>query len=101
VRTPTGIGTVGARMLDYADPLASGILRQQSGRALAHADEVALTPAAAGRIGAGVGGSVRLADGSRTLRIVGIAEDPSAPRTITGRQAGPATWLCTPASRAG
>jgi putative ABC transport system permease protein len=60
VHTATGTGTVDARALDYADPLA----------------EVALTPAASARLGAGVGGSVRLAAGDRTLRIVGIVENP-------------------------
>src|SRR4029450_2249495 len=59
VRTVAGTGDLGARILDYADPLARGILRPLSGRAPASAAEVALTPAAAHRVGAGVGGSVR------------------------------------------
>jgi putative ABC transport system permease protein len=77
VRTAAGTGTVGARMLDHTDPLAHGLLRQLSGRAPANRDEVALTPAAVRRIGANVGGSVRLADGGRTFRVVGTVEDPS------------------------
>jgi putative ABC transport system permease protein len=76
VRTASGVGTVSVRMLDYAAPLARGILRPLSGSAPATADEVALTPAAARRLGAGVGGTVRLADGSRTFRVVGLVEDP-------------------------
>jgi putative ABC transport system permease protein len=81
VRTAAGTGDLGARVLDYADPLAHGILRQLSGQAPATATEVALTPAAARRVGAGIGGSVRLAGaapgGSHTFRVVGIIEDPT------------------------
>jgi putative ABC transport system permease protein len=77
VRTAAGTGTVGARMLDATDPLAQGILRQLTGRAPATRDEAALTPAAVRRLGANVGGSVRLADGSRSFRVVGTVEDPS------------------------
>jgi putative ABC transport system permease protein len=77
VRTAAGTGTVVARMLDTTDPLAQGILRQRTGRAPATRGEAALTPAAVRRLGANVGGSVRLADGSRRLRVVGTVEDPS------------------------
>ena len=83
VDTAAGTGNLGARMLDVADPLARGVYRQLSGRAPASADEVALTPAAARRLGVGVGGSVRLADGSRTLQVVGIVEDPEALKATT------------------
>jgi putative ABC transport system permease protein len=76
VRTASGIGTVNARLLDYAAPLARGVLRPLSGSAPATADEVALTPKAARRLGVGIGGTVRLADGSRTFRVVGLVEDP-------------------------
>jgi putative ABC transport system permease protein len=77
LRTAAGTGTVGARMLDTADPLAHGILRQLTGRAPATRDEAALTPAAVRRLGAGVGESVRLADGGRAVRVVGTVEDPT------------------------
>ncbi|HEV8373680.1 MAG TPA: FtsX-like permease family protein, partial [Actinomycetota bacterium] len=77
VRTAAGTGTVGARMLDATDPLAHGIFRQLTGRAPATRDEAALTPAAVRRLGANVGGSVRLADGGRTFRVVGTVEDPT------------------------
>jgi len=76
VHTAAGVGTLNARMLDLADPLARGIYRPLSGRAPASADEAALTPAAARRLGDDVGGTVRLADGSRTVRVVGIVENP-------------------------
>ena len=83
VDTAAGTGNLGVRMLDVADPLARGIYRQLSGRAPASTDEVVLTPAAARRLGVGVGGSVRLADGSRTLQVVGIVEDPEALKATT------------------
>jgi putative ABC transport system permease protein len=77
VRTAAGTGTVTARMLNAADPLAHGILRQLTGRAPATRDEAALTPAAVRRLGVSVDGSVRLAAGGRTFRVVGTVEDPS------------------------
>ncbi len=77
MRTATGVGALRARMLDYTDPLARGIYRQLSGRAPRGDGEVALTPDAVSRTGAGVGDTVRLADGSRAFRVVGVVEDPS------------------------
>jgi putative ABC transport system permease protein len=76
VRTAAGTGSLVVRALDLADPLARGIYRQRSGRAPTRADEVALTPAAASRVGAGVGGTLRLADDGRAFRVTGIVEDP-------------------------
>jgi putative ABC transport system permease protein len=61
VHTASGIGTLASLTLDDRDPLAGGLLRQLSGRAPAGADEVALTPAAVERTGAGVGGVVTAA----------------------------------------
>ncbi len=76
VRTATGTGTLTGRLLDYADPLARGILRPVAGRPPATTDEVALTTAAVRRVGAGIGGEVRLAEGGQVLRVTGIVEDP-------------------------
>ncbi len=76
VRTAAGTGAVPARLLDYTNVLARGIYRPLSGQTPASADEVALTPAASRRTGAGVGGTVALADGSRTFRVTAIVEDP-------------------------
>ncbi|MBO0870894.1 MAG: ABC transporter permease, partial [Micromonosporaceae bacterium] len=76
VRTATGVGAIQARMLDYTDPLARGILRQLAGRAPSTVDEAAVTRATADRLGAGVGGTVRTADGVHSFRIVGIVEIP-------------------------
>ncbi|MEV8436057.1 FtsX-like permease family protein [Actinosynnema sp. NPDC051121] len=77
VRTTAGLGSMDARLLDYADPLAGGILRQVSGRAPSSDDEVALTARASGRIGAGIGDQVRSGDDRGTFRVVGIVEDPT------------------------
>jgi putative ABC transport system permease protein len=77
MRTATGVGQINAEMLDYTDPIARGIYRPLSGRAPTSIDEVALTPEAVRRLGARVGDSVRLADGSRTFRVVGAVEDPN------------------------
>jgi putative ABC transport system permease protein len=76
VHTVGGTASLGARLLDYADPLARGLYRTASGHPPATADEIALTPAASHRTGAGIGGTVRLADGSRTFRVTGILEQP-------------------------
>jgi putative ABC transport system permease protein len=91
VRTAAGRATLPTRTLDAADPLARGILRQRSGRAPAGADEVALTPAASRWLGAGVGGTVRLADRPGSFRVVGIVEDPTnlESATIVMRTASP------------
>jgi putative ABC transport system permease protein len=77
LRTATGTGALRARMLDYTDPLARGIYRQLDGRAPASDDEVVLTRAATDRLGAGIGGTVRLTDGSRSFTVVGTIEDPA------------------------
>ncbi len=98
MRTATGTGRITARMLDYADPLARGILSPLSGRAPQSTDEVALTPAAVRRLGADIGGTVRLADGSRSFRVVGTVEDPmllDAATIVLRPGAVPATELST------
>jgi putative ABC transport system permease protein len=77
VRTVAGTGTLNARMLDYQDQLAAGILRSRSGRAPAAVDEVALTPGAVQRLGVALGGTVTPADGGAPLRVVGLVEDPT------------------------
>lgn len=83
LRTASGVGNLQARKLDYTDPLARGLFRQLSGRAPSNPDEVALTPSAVDRLGAGVGGTARLADGTRTFSIVGIVENPANLRATT------------------
>jgi putative ABC transport system permease protein len=99
MHTANGTGAVRARMLDTTDPLARGIYRQLSGQAPTSDGEVALTPAAVDRLGAGIGATVRLADGSRSFRVVGTVEDPAnlqATAIVLHPQALPltdVTWL--------
>jgi putative ABC transport system permease protein len=76
-RTKTGRGGLNVWELDYTDALAEGILRQLDGRAPAGPDEVAITPTARERVGAGVGGTISSPDG-RTWRIVGLVENPQS-----------------------
>jgi putative ABC transport system permease protein len=76
-RTATGTATLQTVELDYTDPLARGILVPLAGRAPERADEVALSPYAAKRVGAGVGGTLRADKGTRSWRIVGLVEDPT------------------------
>lgn len=75
IHTTAGTGGVRARLIDYEDPMARGMLRQLSGRAPRQPDEVAITPKAAERTGAGIGGTIRTTDG-RTFQVVGIVEEP-------------------------
>jgi putative ABC transport system permease protein len=77
VRTADGIGTLPARMLDYTDPLAQGILRPLSGRAPSAPNEIALTPGASARLGVGLDGTVTAADGTDSFKVTGTVEDPS------------------------
>jgi len=102
MHTAAGTGSVRTRLLDYTDPLARGMIRQVTGRAPASDGEVALTAGAAGRLGAGVGGTVRLADGSRTFQVVGTVEEPDnldamtiylRPQPLPGADPGGLTWL--------
>jgi putative ABC transport system permease protein len=83
MHTATGTGALRARMLDLTDPLARGVYRQLSGQAPMSDGDVALTPAAVDRLGVGVGATVRLADGSRSFRVVGTVEDPANLRATT------------------
>ncbi|MGY0232497.1 FtsX-like permease family protein [Longispora urticae] len=71
-----GIAKLETRSLDYADPLAAGILRQLSGSAPKRAGQVALSRKAADRLGAAVGDVVRLGDGSASYTVVGLVEFP-------------------------
>ncbi|HYN97538.1 MAG TPA: ABC transporter permease, partial [Pilimelia sp.] len=63
LRTRTGAGDLPARGLDIADPLTAGMVTVLTGRAPATDREVALTPQAAERLGAGLGDTVRVAAG--------------------------------------
>jgi putative ABC transport system permease protein len=73
VHTVGGTASLGARLLDYADPLARGLYRTASGRPPTTADEIALTPAA----------SRAPAPGSAA---------PYGSRTAAGPSASPGSW---------
>jgi putative ABC transport system permease protein len=75
-RTATGRGQIETLELDYADPLAAGIIRPLAGRAPRGPDEVALSAPAQRRAGVGIGGTLTTPDGSRSWRVVGLVEDP-------------------------
>ncbi|MFC0106757.1 FtsX-like permease family protein [Kibdelosporangium aridum] len=98
VHTATGTATIRHRALDYGNPLVEGILRPLEGRAPATDDEVALNPAARDRLGTGIGGTVRPADGTKAFRVTGITENPRNLDTpvIVTKSAAPspdAIWL--------
>ena len=76
LHTAGGTGALRVRMINYTDPLASGIYQQIDGHAPASDDEAVLTRSAADRLGATTGGTIKLADDSRTFKVSGIVEDP-------------------------
>ncbi len=78
LKTRYGVAHVSARELDYADPLARGILVQRAGRAPHNRREVAVTTKLADRLGIGVDDTVRTAKGSRSFTVVGTVADPSS-----------------------
>ncbi|MFS8478815.1 MAG: FtsX-like permease family protein [Micromonosporaceae bacterium] len=82
MRTAAGTGILPARGLDVADPLVAGRVTLLAGRAPASGDEVALTEQALDRLGAQVGGTVQLADGSRSYTVTGLVEFPDYLRPI-------------------
>ncbi|MEU5877965.1 FtsX-like permease family protein [Spirillospora sp. NPDC047279] len=79
-RTERGILRADVTETDLRDPLASGLLRVVRGRAPATPGEVAVSDGFTGR-GFAIGATaVSDRDGSRK-RVVGVVEDPRAPRT--------------------
>ncbi|WP_433391481.1 FtsX-like permease family protein [Micromonospora sp. KLBMP9576] len=68
--------TTRARAVDLADPLGRGMARLHSGRAPAGPAEIAVSPAALRRLDVRPGGTVTSADGTRSWRVVGVAEYP-------------------------
>ncbi len=78
VRTDDGLTNATVRELDYADPAARGLVHQIEGRAPRDRYEVALSPELARRAGLEVGGALVIDKPERRLRVVGIAEDPTA-----------------------
>ncbi|MEH1013826.1 FtsX-like permease family protein [Micromonospora sp. CPCC 206060] len=75
--TPDGVTSMQVRGIEVGDPLVRGIVRLRSGRAPRGPGEVAATGPALRRLGVAPGGTVTLADGSRTFRVVGVVEFPA------------------------
>jgi putative ABC transport system permease protein len=74
-RTPAGLKNTQLVGLDYADPLAKGLLRQVSGRAPSTTHEVALTSSLAASTGLQVGDTMQVTQPAGTLIVVGIVAD--------------------------
>ena len=74
IRTAAGIEYASMTGLDYADPLAKGIVTQVSGRAPQTPREAAITQQLAHQTGLAVGDTLATTDGQR-FRIVGVVHD--------------------------
>lgn len=77
-RTAEGVGSIGTRGLDLRDPLTAGLVTLLDGRAPANDSEVAISPDAADRLGAGVGDTIQSADRTKSWTVTGLAELPNA-----------------------
>jgi putative ABC transport system permease protein len=78
LRTATGVGELAGYGLDVADPLAAGLVTLREGRAPADSGEIAVTEPASVRLGAGIGDTVRDADGVSSWTVTGIVEFPGS-----------------------
>lgn len=76
VRTPGGVRQVMATTLDSTSALTDGIVTLLDGRMPTAPDEVAVSPSLSDRIEAGIGAPLRLADGTASFTVVGLAVDP-------------------------
>lgn len=113
VRAHDKLYSVRVHELDYADPIAEGMVRQRAGRAPRAHDEVAVTTKLRDALGVNLGDTVRVAppgrDGQRTLSltVVGVVTEPDdlgklgvvalpgtmAEHTKISRPQGMTTWL--------
>lgn len=75
--TRAGVDQAPVTGLDYADPIARGLVDQLSGRAPQHAEEVAVTSALASADDLRVGQALTEVGSSTRLTIVGIVRDTS------------------------
>ncbi|MFG1993994.1 FtsX-like permease family protein [Actinoplanes sp. NPDC048988] len=108
VRTRNGAGGIEAFATNAADQLTRGIVSIVSGTAPAGASEIAVSAAAADRLGVRPGGSVTTPDGAQSWRVTGVAEFPAdlserllfaagaMPAAVQNRQ--PTRWLAAVAS---
>jgi putative ABC transport system permease protein len=83
LRLPAGVGSMDAFSLDASTPLTTGYVSLLAGRLpTAGSAEVALSQEAMARLGVGLGGQIRLADGSHPSTVVGQIEFPSMLTTV-------------------
>ncbi|MGW4497234.1 FtsX-like permease family protein [Micromonospora sp. NPDC004336] len=75
-KTVNGVGEIETHWLDLTDPLTDGMVALRRGRVPSGGTELAASEAALRRLGAGVGGTVTAADGSRRYTVVGVVELP-------------------------
>lgn len=78
LETATGIGELNAVAVDATDPRTAGYVRVLDGRAPTAPAEVALSEEAMQRLGVGLGGTIRTADGDGSYTVVGLIEFPSS-----------------------
>ncbi|SOD70710.1 ABC-type lipoprotein release transport system permease subunit [Jatrophihabitans sp. GAS493] len=78
IKTAAGIKTALVNGMDYADPMARGLVRQVSGRAPRGDSEVALTVALAKSTGLHLGEQMVLTGLAKSFSVVGIVEDTTA-----------------------
>jgi putative ABC transport system permease protein len=76
MRTATGIGGMEIVGVDPTDPVTAGFVSLLDGREPRTENEIAVTRAAADRLGTEIGGTVTTADRKRTLSVVGVVEFP-------------------------
>ncbi len=103
-RTASGIGTLNTRGLDIRDPLTAGLVTLLDGRAPAGDSEVAISPKASERLGAGIGDQIQNSDRSKSWTVTALVEFPGslsenvvflpdALPTSQGSSGGGAGWL--------
>ena len=85
--------------LDYANPMARGLVRQVSGRAPRTADEIAFTRSLAHDTGLRIGDEVRTAAPDGTFRLVGIVADASFRHTAAAYTLPSAIPVAGPANQ--
>ncbi|MET0493245.1 MAG: ABC transporter permease [Actinoplanes sp.] len=77
LKTAQGVGSISAFATDAADPLARGLVGIVDGAAPRDENQIAVTEAAAQRIGVRTGDEVSTPDGKRSWQVTGVAEFPA------------------------
>ena len=104
-RTTAGIDQAAIIGLNYADPIARGLIDQLSGRAPQHNGDVAVTSALAAASGLHIGSTVHVVNSTTQLTVVGIVRDTShrddqtfyvLPGTVSALEVASAATATTP-----